>query len=254
MGIVEELVKLAGHLAWPLAILIIIFFVRKELKAAFNALTKRIADPASNISIGKEGLEIKSQVDAALGRIESLEVDQNQSKELIFGVLDRKEEQGVRIKSETGLSIDSELIQLANEYIRISASDWAERVRLKDEVARKMANLIITKHVPKDLLVAQDHEGLIMALVSAIHTAPDKEDFARISKIAHKVKRLHIKYRIVMALGRIFEQNLATEADVDRALEILDLYKVGADAPLHYRIAQTKAMIDFAVNRLSISV
>src|SRR6185503_8253324 len=228
MRVVEELVKLAGHLAWPMAILIIILIVRKELKSAFNALTKRMADPATNITIGKEGLEIKSRVEAALGRIESLEIDQNQSKELVFGVLKRKEET-VQAESVSGSVIDPELMRLADEYLEISASDWAKRVRLKDEVASKMANLVITNHIPKDLLVAQTHEGLIMALVSAIHSVPEKEDFARISKIARQVNRLHIKYRIVMALGRIFEQNLATGVDVGQALEILDLYNVGAD-------------------------
>lgn len=57
-----------------------------------------------------------------------------------------------------------------------------------------------------------------MALVSAINTKADREDFSRTSKIANKVKRLHVKYRIAMALGRIFEQNLATSDDVSRAL------------------------------------
>jgi Tfp pilus assembly pilus retraction ATPase PilT len=250
MRLVEELVKLAGYLAWPVAIFVIVFVIRKELKSVFGAITKRIADPASDISIGKEGLEIKSRVDAALGRIESLEVDQNQSKELIFGVIDRKEKEGVRTKSEAGLTIDPELVTLADEYLTISASDWADRVRLKDEAARKMANLVITRHISKDLLVTQKHEGLLMALVSAIHTAQDMEDFARLSKIAHKIRRLHIKYRFVMALGRIFEQGLATHADVARALEILDLYTVGADEPLNHRITQTRAMIQFALNRL----
>jgi Tfp pilus assembly pilus retraction ATPase PilT len=246
----EELVKLAGHLAWPVAILIVILVIKKELKAVFSSVTKRISDPASDISITKQGLEIKNRVDAALGRIESLEVDQNQSKELIFGVLGERKEQGVRSEAETGSTIEPELVALANEYLNISASDWAERVRLKDEVARKMANMVIIRRISKDSLVTQDHEGLLMALVSTIHTTQDERDFARISKMAHKVRKLHIKYRTVMALGRIFEQNLATKADADRALEILDLYEVGADAPLSRRITQTKAIIKFAINRL----
>lgn len=82
----------------------------------------------------------------------------------------------------------------------------------------------------------------------------DGEDFSRISKVAHKVKRLHIKYRIAMALGRIFEQSLATNANVARAFEILELYGVGADKPLRHRISQTKAIIDLAVKRLPVPV
>jgi hypothetical protein len=250
MQVIGELVKLAGYLAWPVAVLLILLLTRQELRAVFNAVTKRIADPTSDISIGKEGLEIKSRVDAALGKIESLEVDQNQSKALIFGVLGREGE--VRTEATSSV-IDPKLVELANKYLSISAFNWAERIRLKDETARTMANLVITRHVSKDLLVAQNHEGLLMALVSAIHSAPDPGDFARLSKIAGQVQRLHIKYRFAMALGRIFEQNLATKADVDRALEILDLFEVGSDEHLRRRITQTKAIIKFAVDRLPAS-
>jgi hypothetical protein len=250
MRVLEELVKLAGHLAWPAAVVVILVVLKGEIRSIFTALTKRVSDPASDISIGKEGLEIKSRVDAALGRIESLEADQSQSKELLFGAPGGKKGEARAVEPKTDSTIDPELMKLADEYLNISASDWAERVRLKDEAARKMANLVLTRDIPKALLAGQSHEGLIMALVSAIHTKPDREDFARISKIAHKVKRLHVKYRITMALGRIFEQNLATNADVDRALEILELYGVDADKPLRYRISQTKAIIDLAVKRL----
>jgi len=251
MRIIEELVKLAGHLAWPISLLVIIFVIRTELKDAFKALTRRMSDPSSDISIGKEGLAIKTRVDAALGRIESLETIHNQSKELILGVLGKRKEDDVESKSEASNVIDPELMELADNYLRISANDWAERVRLKDETATKMASLIITRNIPKDLLAAQNHEGLIMGLVTAIHAAPDTQDFARISRVAHKVKRLHIKYRIAMALGRIFEQNLATGADVGRALEILDQYNVNADESLRHRITQTRAIIDLAKQRLS---
>jgi hypothetical protein len=111
-----------------------------------------------------------------------------------------------------------------------------------------MSNLVLTRNVSKDLLAGQDHEGLLMALAAAIHTAPEKGDFDRISRIARKVKRLHIKYRIAMALGRLFEQNVAGEADISRCKEILDDYNIGADPALRRRITQTKAIIDLALD------
>jgi hypothetical protein len=97
-----------------------------------------------------------------------------------------------------------------NEYLQIDAEKWADRVRLKNESARKMAHLVITKKLSKDVLASQDHEGLIMALVSTIHASADEKDLGRISVVANRVKRLHIKYMIATALGRIFEQRLAT--------------------------------------------
>lgn len=250
MQILNALVTLAGHLAWPVAALTIIVVLRNELKKILGSLTERIADPSSSLSIGKGGLEIKGRVDAALGRIESLEIDQSQSKELIFGVLASKESAEVKLTAEGDETIDPELIKLADEYLKVSVSDWIERVRMKDELGRKMSNLVLTRHVSKDLLASQDHEGLLMALVTAIHTASEKGDFDRLSRVALKVTKLHIKYRIAMALGRIFEQNLAAKNDVARAKNILDHFKYGADAPLRRRITQTKAIIDLAVNRL----
>lgn len=243
MKVIEEFVKLAGHLAWPVFIFITLFFLRSEIKSAISAFAKRMADPSSDVSIGKEGLSIKSHVDAALGRIESLEINQNQSKDLILGVLEKES-----ILAEHSEVVDPELVKLADEYLQIDATEWTDRIRLKNESARKMANLVLTRNISKDLLASQAHEGLAMALVSAIHTSPDEKDFDRISVIVHRVSRLHVKYIIAMAIGRIFEQRLAANADIDRAQEILDLYTIGADQSLLNRIAQTKAIIGMVVS------
>ena len=247
LQILEELVKLAGHLAWPAAILLIIVIMRFELKAVFRALTSRVADPETKIKLSTDGLEIGSRVDAALGRIESLETDQNQSKDLIRGVLLTDNNGQKNASPSPGATIDPDLMKLADEYLQIRAKEWRERVRLKDEAASKMANLVLTRHISKDLLAAQGHEGLIMALAAAIHSFPDKDDFARISLIADKVDRLHIKYRIVMAIGRIFERNLAASDDTNEALRILDQFTEDADPPLRRRITQTKAILELAV-------
>jgi hypothetical protein len=146
-----------------------------------------------------------------------------------------------------GETIDHELLLLADEYLGISVSDWSERVRLKDAMSRKMAKMVIDRNISKDLLAVQGHEGLLMALASAIHASPDRRDFARISRIPHKVERLHVKYRIAMALARIFEQHLALRDDADRALEILDLFNVDADPVLRHRIYKTRRVIKLAL-------
>lgn len=249
MQIVNALVTLAGHLAWPVAALIILVVLRQQLKEILGSVNKRIADPGSSVSIGKGGLEIKGRVDAALGRIESLEVDQNQSKDLLLSVIAQNEPTHAQDRSGGNATVDPEILEMADAYMKVAVKDWNERVRTKDELARKMANLVLTRHISKDLLAAQDQEGLLMALVTAIHTAPEKGDLERLSMAADKVTRLHIKYRIVMALGRVFEQNLATKADVSEANQILDRFADGADASLSRRITETKAMIKLAVNR-----
>ena len=248
MEILEELVELAGHLAWPVVLLIIIFTIKGELKSTFKALAKRISDPDSSISIGKKGLEIKTSIEAAFGRIESLEVIQKQSSQKLFAVSENQEVNS-HINDSTDLKINSDLMKLAEEYLEVSISDWSERVRTKDNIAMQMANIVLTENISKQLLADQDHEGLIMALVSAIHINPSKGDFIHVSKCAPNISRLHIKYRTTMALGRLFEQNYASNDDVKRAYEILRRFEEKADSYLLKRIEQTRAIITLAIQR-----
>ena len=244
--ILLDIQPVVGSLAWPLTILLLFFVLRRELKSIFGSLTRRIADPKTDISISKAGLEIKGRVEAALGRIESLENDQSQARGLLLAGFAQKDPLPERSPNDV---VGPELRKLADRYLSVKTPQWSERVRQKDEIASDMAVMVIAQRIPRDALANQTHEGLLMALISAIHSKPEEGDLARLSTAAAKVSKLHIKYRIAMALGRLFNLNLAGKGEVPEALTILDRLKVGADEPLRHRINQTRAIIDLAVRK-----
>jgi hypothetical protein len=140
------------------------------------------------------------------------------------------------------------LQQIADAYLKINAPDYGERVRQKDEAAARMANLVIQQGISKDQLaqmaVAQNSEGLAIALASAIHLHPETGDFARLMQIAPWIQRLHVQYTIVLALGKLFRLNIAAATDRTSALALLSTYEQRADQPLQRQIVQTRSLIN----------
>lgn len=238
LELVGQLVKLASALAWPATLLIVLYYLRDPAGTLLEAISERIKDPASDVAIGKEGLAIKS-------RLEALEIDQEQTKSLTLQALGVGDEAESDIRA-SDTEVDPELMRLANEYLQIEDPGWSKRVRLKDAAARKMADLVITKNISRSLLARQHHEGLILALAAASHALPQPDDFEHLLHVADEVERLHIKYRIVMAIGRLFERGLADVTKGEDACAVLDAYKHGADKSLRGRIKYTETAIQVA--------
>jgi len=140
--------------------------------------------------------------------------------------------------------IPSTLQQAADCYLEITSPSLSERVRLKDAAAVQLTKLVQEYRVSKDLLAQQTHEGLLLALAGTIHLNPEIGDLDRLITIAPRLDRLHVKYKVVMAIGRLFERNLVAAADVGRAMALLDSLARGGDAALLQRIERTRAIIN----------
>ncbi len=237
--LVEQCVNLAAALVWPAAVLVVLYYLRAPVSRLLDALSSRIGDPRTDVSISKEGLEFRS-------RIESLEVDQEQTKSLTLQALGVSQEPGFKtskVPGQQNQQIDAELLQLANEYLAIEHADWSQRVNLKDTAARKMADIVVTKNVARELLVQQQNQGLILALAAASHTLPEPGDLELLMPVADQVTRLHVKYRIVMAIGRLFERSVADKSITERVLNVLASFRQGADQSLLSRIAYTEVVV-----------
>jgi len=142
------------------------------------------------------------------------------------------------------VGVDQELLAMANDYMNISASDWGQRVRLKDEAAAKMGEYVIRQGISRDLLAEEaaniPNEGLILALATVINFDPQQGDFGRILKVADKATRKHVQYRVVVAVGRLFRFQLLGPADLQVVDGILTRYSQGADASLARLISSTR--------------
>jgi hypothetical protein len=247
MEVSAKLVQLAGHLAWPVTVILVAYTLRVQVRSLISAITKRIEDKTSDISIGKEGLAIKCRTDAALGSIESLRLDVDEVKNKLAQLQTVTGDTGfvpAETTSREADLVDNGLLKLADDYLKITATEWGERVRMKDEAAISMGDYINSRRISRDLLAKQEHEGLILGLASAIHSAPEKGDLDRLLRVRGNVSKLHVKYRIVMAIGRIFERNLVSIEDITRVLSVLDQFAQGADDSLARRITQTRSIIN----------
>ena len=237
----QELLKLLSSAFWPAVAGFLVFHLRRTLSELLAAFTSRVQDPNTAIVVSKEGVEIKQNVNAVLGRIESLETDLRQVSAL-FPKVPPQEPRSAPSPSV----IPPALQQAAEAYMQIAAPSLGERVRLKDSEAVELTKLVQEHHVSKDLLVQQAHEGLLLALVGAIHSNPEVGDLDRLITIVPRLERLHVKYKAVMAIGRLFELNLVAVGDVGRARALLDRLSKDGDTALLRRVERTQASIDVA--------
>jgi hypothetical protein len=241
----EHIVNIIGHIAWPATVLVIGYFAQDEIRKIFGAIAKRIEEKNTDVSIGKEGLPITTAMEATEAKLEAQEVDIEQVRSLI---LDSIQSSKVGVNVETCGEIDSNLRKLADDYMNIKISDWSERVRAKDEAARKLGNYVITNKISKDILSSEHHEGIILALASSIHAMPEKGDTERLLRVSDEVNRLHVKYRIVLAFGRLIERGIAGISDIPRIRHVLRMYESDSDSALKKRINATYAILNRVIH------
>lgn len=121
-------------------------------------------------------------------------------------------------------AVDRNLVTVADEYLAVRVPDWNERLRVKDTLAQNMADIVLSKNLSKDLLANQRHEGLILALASAVQLRPEPGDVGRLLRVADTVTRLHVRYRILQALESSFQAGAGTPAEAHLVLPLLDRY------------------------------
>lgn len=236
----EQIVALVGHIAWPTIAIILMVLLRKELKSVFGSLAKRVSDPTSELSIG-DWLTIKNTVTANTGKLEALEL----GLQVVSGA------SVTAAAPETAEPLDDDkatLHKMAQEYLTVNEPDYAARVRRKNQLATQMGNFIIQHGISRGWVSAQQNEGLIVGLASAINAVPKEGDLDLLLRVSDEVKKLHVMYRIVVAIGRLFESRLATAADVEHTNGVLRAFKECGDASLKRRIEQTESIIKLAVS------
>jgi hypothetical protein len=235
---VEAIVQIIGHVAWPITFLATAFFARKEILKIAAALAKRVEDRNSDISITKEGIAIKQAVEAQQAKIDSLKAEQAQVKSIAL--------QNV-ITTDTiqtnGNTIDQHLQDMADRYMNINIPDYTNRVRAKDKAAEEMALYIITKKISKDEISKHQHDGLIVGLADSILLVPESDDIERLLKAGVHVQRLHVKFRVLVALTKLFESGFGSEKQIDSTFDLLKTYSDKADPPLQRVINNTRSYL-----------
>lgn len=249
MDYLDGIVTTVGHLAWPVSALGIAVIARKELRNVIAALTKRIEDKNTDVSITKEGLEIKAAVEAQEARIVSMQAEQDQVKSLALRHFKTAQlpEDVTLMRVETK-GIDAHLRELADEYMKINLPDYSERIRAKNAAAEEMAFYIVANKISKDQLAREKHEGLLIALAESIILSAETGDAERLFQVALGAKRLHVRYRVLIAITKLLERNLLPVPALGTVRKLLRDYEVGADNPLKRLISNVTALVNEVIH------
>jgi hypothetical protein len=146
--------------------------------------------------------------------------------------------------ADAGNPIDEPLRQLARRYLTINVADYGQRVAAKNAAAADMYRYVVDHKISRDALADQNDEGLIMALATSAHVAPSADDLSRLEKVADKVTRLHVKYRIVLAIEEMFRRRICGRQERDSAVALLTRFLNGADDSLRAAIQTALKTID----------
>jgi hypothetical protein len=249
MDYLEGIVTTIGHVTWPATAMGIAVIARKELLNVFAALAKRIGDKNSSLSITKEGLEIKAAVEAQEARMVSMQAEHDQVKSLALRHFKPTcPQEAIALEHVETRDVYTQLREMADGYMNINLPDYSERTRAKNAAAEEMAFFIVSNKINKDQLANEEHEGLLIALAESIILSADTGDAERLLKAAHGAKRLHVRYRVLIAVTKLLERNLLPLPTLGTVKELLRDYEVGADNSLKRLISNVTSLVNEAVH------
>ena len=110
--------------------------------------------------------------------------------------------------------IDSLMVEarsIAKRYMDISVPDISQRVSMKNRVAVELGTFILTNRIPVERIANETDEGMLLGVAEAALLNPTDCDPALVLLAAQRVKvRLHVKYRMLLALGILVRANRLT--------------------------------------------
>ena len=235
----SDVVGATTGFVWALAVLIAVCLLRHPLRMLIEAFSSRVKDPNASIVIGP--IELK--------RIEVLEsklASQAESNQVDRQVLTARPSPLKSPNTESVATPAERLAELADRYQNVDVPDWTERVRIKDDIAAEMAQLVIAHRLPREELARNPNEGIRMALATAINTMPLPDDARWIQIAAPGVRLKHVRYRFMMAIARLVQLGYINPAQAVAFGKLADSYRANADQSLSRRIDRTLLVLSAA--------
>lgn len=230
-----EVVGLVGDVAWPITVLLILIILRREFKAIFRALQRRVADPHTPVKLTRQGIELSSRVDILEGAIET--------QQLKAGVL-ASAVATTRTEPESAGGIPQTLFALRAEYLASDDEpDHERRIQMKNEIARSMGAEVLRTNINRRMLAQEDDEVMTLALATTVTALPQRGDDSLILSAGTGITRLHVRYRIAAAVSELADSwNLGPNLMPDMET-LLDSYRRSADDRLIRRIDRTLTVL-----------
>ena len=241
----SEVVSLVGDMAWPITTLLILWILRRELKAIFQALRERVADPHTPVKLTSQGIELGGRIDILEGAVET--------QQLKIGVLASAAATTTRKESGSAEEISQALLTLRDEYLAADAEpDHERRIQIRNDIARSMGAEVLRTNMNRRVLAERNDEVITLALAAAVTALPQPGDDALILSAGRGIARLHVRYRIAAAIAELAESwNLQPNLIAD-AKDLLDSYRKSADDRLIRRIDWTLTVLkNYASGRVA---
>jgi hypothetical protein len=229
---ITEFLGAVTDILWPIAFIVIIFWLRNKIYDGIQSIIERLKDKNTDVTIGPIELKVKN----LQSEIKSLKED----AQVIASVSTAT----TSLLKNLSNTISEELRKLSSEYKSVNIADWGERVRKKDELAGKMASIIIKDGISRDLLAHDSDEGIKVALATATIVSPQLGDDDLIAVAAPGVQRLNVRYRFMMAIAKLIQCSLIKPDLVIDFKNLCKNYREGADISLNDRIDRTETQID----------
>ena len=241
--LVHELAGLLKVTAWPLVALVALFILRQQIRSFLVKLGETLGR-AGQISIGAKGLEIKydAKIAAINSRVAALGAAQTQVTESVYKSKGTRRRRGAQGQAAVAIPLDLQV--LVHAYTAVDDPDWHVRVSKKNDLALQMGDLVIEQRIDRDLLASETDEGFHLALAAAAVADPEIADLDRLLLLALTAKRLHVRYKIVVALVSLINKGLVQVSRVPAVREALHRMASGADDALNQLIRDAGALLD----------
>lgn len=158
---------------------------------------------------------------------------------------------GTEIQAEkipTGQALAT-LKQMADAYMAINIADVGERTRAKDAKANEMGGYALKNGIDSTTLfqyIQQQpllHEGLVLALATLINIDPHQNDFAKLLQVGDKLTRLHVRYRVLLAIITLQKRGFIDDGARQQAISLVKGFRVNADGRLLEMIGSTLSFL-----------
>lgn len=221
----------------------------------FGYLITRLSLSKGFSEADQEARQIIRQMEAAVqstqAKVASIESRQGLITQTLYpeNPLERTvAERGLVAEPSAKERVLEQLRQMADDYLSIKHPDASERLYLKDNAANAMAEYAMRSGVTKTdiagLLSENHNEGLVLALAVLITIRPERSDFDTLYDASINLNRLHVRYRVLMALVALCERKLLPSSAKGPILELLQKFRKDADYALLDMIKYTKSLVN----------
>jgi hypothetical protein len=137
---------------------------------------------------------------------------------------------------------------LAAAYERDQIPDRADRIRWKDEQADAMAAVLAGSNVAKrdiaDFVAASPSDGAIAGLATYVIARAEPGDMALLLRIAALARRLHTRYRLLLAFRQLLRNRFVNRTQADQLRVLLEGWIADADEDLRASIQSIRALLE----------